>query len=93
MSDLGLVCLTLVKEKSSKTPFDLLSFGVSEAPSPACHSASVPAKINSAPTRALTGTYLQEFKLISFKRDRPIGLQIPNTYQDHSLSWSQFEII
>lgn len=52
MSDFGLVCPTLIEAKSSKTPFDLLSFGESESSSPACHSASILAKINSSPTQA-----------------------------------------
>lgn len=37
--------------------------------------------------------FRQEYKVISFKRDRSIGLQIPYIHQDHSLSWSQFERI
>ena len=56
--------------------------------SPACYSASVranPLELWQEPD--------QEYKLISFKRDRSFGLQIPNIYQDHFLSCSQFEII
>lgn len=95
MSDFGLVCPTLIEAKSSKTPFDLLSFGESDRPPQHAIRPVSQRKLIHPPLkldRSLLA-FRQEYKVISFKRDRSIGLQIPYIHQDHSLSWSQFERI